>query len=65
MSLILKHGIDAECESENSVIFQVLGALFTLFALRKFGQPFHADIGDKTIFEYMAKIETENQVAKD
>ncbi len=37
---------------------QVLAATFVFFSCRKFGQPFKADIGDKTIFEYMAREES-------
>eukprot|EP00286_Rhodomonas_abbreviata_P006855 CAMPEP_0181328664 /NCGR_PEP_ID=MMETSP1101-20121128/22859_1 /TAXON_ID=46948 /ORGANISM="Rhodomonas abbreviata, Strain Caron Lab Isolate" /LENGTH=303 /DNA_ID=CAMNT_0023437613 /DNA_START=56 /DNA_END=964 /DNA_ORIENTATION=+ len=38
---------------------QALAVVFTFFAARKFSQPLKADIGDKTVFEFLAKREAE------
>mmetsp|Transcript_45320 Transcript_45320/g.71065 ORF Transcript_45320/g.71065 Transcript_45320/m.71065 type:complete len:140 (+) Transcript_45320:3-422(+) len=41
-------------EGIEPTLLVALSSVFVFFALRKFTQPFHADIGDKTVFEYLA-----------
>lgn len=60
-SLLLGHLSGAMPSDTEAVLLAAWAALFSLFAARKFAQPIKDDIGDKSVFEFMAKSPAEQE----